>query len=86
MIQIEEFKFNTRNELNSRERYWIEQLQAKLNKLIPTLFNGAESYNRSLIKQKDYYQKNKKKSNQYCKEYQLKKFKFYNEYLEYLQS
>ena len=36
MIQLEEYKFNIRNELNARERHWIEQLGATLNKCIPT--------------------------------------------------
>ena len=36
MIQIEEFEFHTRHELNARERYHIEQLQATLNSYIPT--------------------------------------------------
>jgi len=132
MVQIEEFKFNTRNELNSRERYWIEQLQATLNKNIPTrtdqeyrdqnkykmteyyeqnknknkykdkqkeyLLKNKE-YNKEYskeyrlnnkeilnIKKKEYYQKNKDKAKDYYKERYQNKFKFYNEYLEYLQS
>lgn len=36
MIQIEEFKHDTVRELRARERYWIEQLKATLNKCIPT--------------------------------------------------
>lgn len=36
MVQIEEFKHNTKRELNARERYWIETLQATLNTNIPT--------------------------------------------------
>ena len=36
MVQIEEIKFNTNQELHSKERYHIELLQAKLNKNIPT--------------------------------------------------
>ena len=42
MIQIEEYKFDTRNGLNARERHWIEQLQATLNKYIPT--RGKQEY------------------------------------------
>ena len=36
MIQVEEFKHDTSRELHARERYWIEQLKATLNKQIPT--------------------------------------------------
>jgi exonuclease VII large subunit len=35
MIQVEQYNFNTRNELHSKERYWVEQLQATLNSCIP---------------------------------------------------
>ena len=64
MIQIEEFKFNTRNELNSRERYWIEQLQAKLNKSIPTRTN-KEYYIHNKDKIKEYRENNKDKIKEY---------------------
>ena len=36
MIRCEEFKFNERAELHTRERYWLETLGATLNKIIPT--------------------------------------------------
>ena len=36
MIQIEEYKYDNKRDLNTRERYWIETLNAKLNKIIPT--------------------------------------------------
>ena len=36
MVQIEEIKFNTRQELHMKERYYIEQLISGLNKIIPT--------------------------------------------------
>lgn len=36
MIQVEEYKFNNRQELRTRERYWLEQLQATLNYQTPS--------------------------------------------------
>jgi hypothetical protein len=36
MIRLEEFKFDNRAELHTRERYWLETLGATLNKMIPT--------------------------------------------------
>ncbi len=39
MVQIEEFKHNTKRELHSRERYWLETLGATLNKVVPTRTN-----------------------------------------------
>ena len=127
MIQIEEFKFNTRTELKSRQRYWIEQLQATLNKSIPkgteqeyiaqdkqrikdkkkiyTIKNKDKikvHYEQNRDKRKERYELNKEEINKKGREYHQKnkeeinykkrvqkyqnKFKFYIEYLEYLQS
>ena len=36
MIQIEEVKHDTKQQLHARERYWIEELKATLNRRIPT--------------------------------------------------
>ena len=36
MIQLEEVKHDTKQQLHARERYWIEELKATLNKNIPT--------------------------------------------------
>ena len=36
MIQIEEITHDTKQQLHARERYWIEELKATLNKQIPT--------------------------------------------------
>jgi hypothetical protein len=36
MIQIEKYPCNDRRELETRERYWIETLESKLNSNIPT--------------------------------------------------
>ena len=66
MIQLEEVKHDTRQQLHARERYWIEELKATLNKVIPTQ-TEVEYYakyykdNKDIIKIKDaeYHQKNK---------------------------
>ena len=68
MIQIEEYDFNTRNELNARERYWIETLQSKLNKQMPTR-TKKEYYQLNSDKIKDYQQLNSNKIRKYKKEY-----------------
>ena len=62
MIQIENFKCDTKKELEARERYWIELLKPKLNSRVPTRtlkeckmdnIERYKSYN------KQYVQKNK---------------------------
>jgi len=90
MIQIEEFKFNTRNELNSRERYWIETLQAKLNKILPTRTRHEyREQNKDKIKEyrennkdklKEYYENNKDKSKEYYENNKDKIKEYYKEY------
>ena len=57
MIQIEEYKFNNRRELNARKRYWIETLNAKLNVIIPTRTN------------KEYYEQHKEQIRKKAKDY-----------------
>lgn len=72
MVIIEKYKYNTKHELHSRERYWIEQLQAKLNKTIPTRTRKEyETDNKEKISQrkKEYTSNNKEKISQYLKEY-----------------
>ena len=49
MIQIEPFSCNSKKELETRERYWIETLKSKLNCVIPTRT------------QREYYDNNKEK-------------------------
>ena len=57
MIEIEKYNCNDANELHARERYWIEQLNATLNKCIPTRTN------------KEYYEQHKAHYKEYQKEY-----------------
>jgi hypothetical protein len=62
MIQIEEFKHDISRELHSRERHWIEQLKATLNKYIPTRTTAEyRQDNKEVIaeKKKHAYQNNK---------------------------
>ena len=62
MIQIEEVKHDTKQQLHTRERYWIEELKATLNKIIPTR-TKTEYYTCNLDSCKQtkakYYQNNK---------------------------
>ena len=62
MIQIEEFKHDTKQELHTRERYWIEELKATLNKVIPTRTDKEwQIDNREVLKiKKAEYQQNNK--------------------------
>jgi len=57
MIEIEKYPCNDSNELHARERYWIENLKASLNKSIP---------NRTAEEIKQYQ---KQYSKQYSKQY-----------------
>ena len=49
MIQIEKYPCESKRELETRERYWIQTLECKLNCLIPTRT------------QKEHYEENKNK-------------------------
>ena len=76
MIEIEKYNAIDKLDASKKERYWIEQLQATLNKNIPT--RTHEEYS------KEYYEKNKDKIKAYnelnidtIKEYQ-KKYKELN--------
>ena len=72
MIQIENFKCNTKKELEARERYWVELLKPKLNSRVPnrTLnecrLDNIERYKK---KKREYYEKNKKEINEKGKIY-----------------
>jgi hypothetical protein len=57
MIQIEKYSCDDKRELHARERYWIEELNATLNCLIP------------MRTHKEYYEKKKEKNKEYNKEY-----------------
>jgi group I intron endonuclease len=66
MIQIEKYPCENRRELETRERYWIETLESKLNSNIPT--RTAKEYH------KQYYEEKKDEVLEYNKQrYEEKK-------------
>ncbi len=74
IILIEEYSCQNRDQLNSRERYWIEKLVC-VNKCIPTRTHVEwyEKNKKRLLKyQKEYNEKNKEKVLKYQKEYNEK--------------
>jgi hypothetical protein len=64
MVLIEEIKCNNKLEACKVERKYIEELQASLNKVIPT--RTKEEINQ---KQKEYHELHKEELNQYQREY-----------------
>ena len=72
MIQIENFKCNTKKELEARERYWVELLKPKLNSRVPnrTLkeckIDNIERYKEY---DKKYYEEHKEQKKEYAKKY-----------------
>lgn len=72
MVRLEEFKFDERAQLNTRERYWLEELKATLNKIIPTrtIKEWIEENKEQIAEQKkEYYEQNKDKIKEQRKEY-----------------
>jgi len=62
IVEIERYPCSDRQELNKRERYWIELLQSTLNKQIPSrtrLEHRQDNRELLLENQKKYYQNNK---------------------------
>jgi predicted GIY-YIG superfamily endonuclease len=62
MIEVEKYVCNDRLEAKKRERYWIETLNATLNKVIPSRCkNEYRKDNKSKIQEqsKNYYETNK---------------------------
>lgn len=75
MLQLEEYHCNNKREAEFRERYWIEQLHATLNSMIPiTTLQEKKEYmiqfreqNKEQIKKqrKQYREQNKEKIKEY---------------------
>ncbi len=68
MVVIEQFECNNQNEACARERYWIETMQSKLNKVIPTRTKKEyreETKEQRLEYQKEYYEANKERQKEY---------------------
>jgi len=67
MIQIEPFICNSKKELETRERYWIEYFKSKLNNKIPTrtkkerLHDDPEKMEKERLRKYNYYHSNKEK-------------------------
>jgi hypothetical protein len=64
MIEIEKYPCNDRLEAKKRERYWIETLNANLNKVLPSRIRKEyyEDNKIKLLEQKqNYYEDNKSK-------------------------
>jgi adenylate kinase family enzyme len=62
MVQIEAYKADSKRDLESRERYWIETLKSTLNKTIPTqTLSEYRQKNKEFITEQmaEYYQNNK---------------------------
>ena len=58
IVVIEEYNAQNKNDLHSRERYWMEQLKATLNKSIPTR-TQQEYHAQHKNEKKQYYEERK---------------------------
>jgi hypothetical protein len=89
MYEIEKYPCNDKNEAHTRERYWIENLNSTLNKIMPTrtikewkednkdkLFEKSKQYRED---NKDKIQEQKKKHYEENKDKILERTKQYNE-------
>ncbi len=76
VISIEYYKCNNHEEASSRERYWKEFYNAKLNAYVPG--RGKKEYyqhnvDKILENKKEYYQQNVDERKEYQKQYYIKK-------------
>ena len=72
MIEIEKFPCNNIKEALVRERYWLNELKANLNKTIPSRT------------QKEYYDDNRNKLLEYAKEYRERNENYKEKKAEYM--
>jgi hypothetical protein len=83
MVQIDAYPCNNGNEARARERYWYEQLSAKLNMKNPKRENDKEYYeeNKEKIKTnvKKWCEDNKEKRKEYLNDYYQKTKEIRNE-------
>ena len=75
MVQIEEYNCNNKREAESRERYWYEELNAKLNSICP-IRTQKEYYEVN----KEYYENNIEKIKEYKKEWREQNIEKIKEY------
>jgi hypothetical protein len=83
IILIEEYGCENKEQLERRERYWIDELQPNLNTRIPTRTDQEwRSQNKQYIKDfnRKYYQDNKEQLRQQQKEYVAKNKEQLDEY------
>lgn len=90
MIEIEKYSCNDELEAKQRERYWIEELKASLNKTIPSR-TPKEYYqeNKEIcqMRMKEYQQVNKENISKRAKEYREGRIEQFKEYCKnYYQS
>ena len=78
LILIENYPCNNKLELEKRERYYIEELKATLNKYIPTR-TDKEYYEDHKAKYKKYYEDHKEKYKKYYEDHKEKYKKYYEE-------
>ena len=93
IILVENYPCNSKNELNAREDYWINQLKPQLNSYRAFLTLEEKKEKKDKIKQcydkdknknknKEYYDKNKEKNRARAKEYREKNKAKAKEYRE----
>jgi acyl-ACP thioesterase len=61
MVEIEKYTCDDGNEARARERYWVESLNAKLNRCIPNRKHKEwvnDNLEVQIEKRKEYYQTN----------------------------
>ena len=68
MVEVEKYDATDKLDAHKRERYWIEQLKATLNKNIPTRTH-KEYYKENIDKILEYCEKNKDKIAENHKDY-----------------
>jgi len=76
MIEIEKYNAIDANDAKKRERYWVDELKATLNKYIPTrdMKEWRDNNKEKILKQmKEYNENNKEKIKEYYKKYRENK-------------
>lgn len=61
IILIENFSCNSKEELNSREQYWIDKLNPELN-MLGAIFNEENRKTKTKIRNERYYKENKEET------------------------
>lgn len=89
MIEIEKYKAIDKLDASKKERYWIEQLQATLNKQLPTrtikewiIANIDKIKEQSKERNSTYYTNNKDKHKECIKQYRIDNKDKHNEYMK----